>query len=64
MTIYTYDPEKHIVKYEGETVYFYCGLELTDEAIHILDIYFKRKSPQDALIDNILKRHCCGKDKK
>ena len=61
MIIYIYDPEKHTVKYEGKTVYFYCGLELTDEAIDILDIYFGRKSPQDALIDNILKHHLSGK---
>ena len=64
MTVYVYDSKKHVVKYHDEKVYFYCGLELTDEAIHILDIYFKRKTPQDALIDNILKRHCCKKGEK
>ena len=61
MTVYTYDSEKHVVKYEGNTVYFYCGLELTDDAIHILDIYFRRLSPQDALVDKILKCHYCKK---
>ena len=61
MTGYIYDAQKHTVKYKDETVYFYCGIELTDDAIHILDIYFKRLSPQDALIDKILKGHFCKK---
>ena len=64
MTIYVYNSEKHIVKYKDKTVYFYCGLELTDEAIHILDIYFGRKSLQDALIDSISRCHYCEKAKK
>lgn len=61
MNIYVYDSQKHTVKYKDETIYFYCGSELTDEAMHILDIHFGRKLPQDALIDSISKCYYCKK---
>ena len=63
MIRYIYDPEKQIVEFEGRSVVLYCGPELTDEAIFILDIYFGRLSPQDALIDRIGKCQYCKKGK-
>lgn len=54
-----YDPQKHIVEYEGMSIDFYCGPELTEEAINILKLYFGIVSPQDAFLDNMLKCHKC-----
>jgi hypothetical protein len=63
MSAIIYDAQGKIAKCKDESIAFYCGPELTEAAINILQIYFGIISPQDALINNISKCHYCKKDK-
>lgn len=64
MSAIIYDAQKKIAKCKDESIAFYCGPELTEAAINILQIYFGIISPQDAWINNISKCHYCKKGQK
>ena len=63
MSAIIYDSKEKIARCKDESIAFYCGPELTPDAINILQIHFRIISPQDALINNISKCHFCKKDK-
>lgn len=54
---YTYDPKEKTVTFQGKIVNFYCGEELTADAVSVLDLYFGFLTPQQALVDRMLEKH-------
>ena len=47
---YLYDPVKKTVTYKDEVVPFYCGPELNDTTVILLDFYFQRINLQETFI--------------
>ena len=47
---YLYDPVEKTVTYKDQIVQFYCGPELGDTAIILLDFYFQRTNLQETFI--------------
>lgn len=47
---YLYDPVKKTITYKNEVVSFYCGPELNDIAVVLLDFHFKTTGLQETLV--------------
>ena len=47
---YTYNPVEKTVRYKDQIIQFYCGPELNDLAIILLDFYFQRDNLQETFI--------------
>ena len=50
MVVYTYDPVQGTVNYKDQIVQFYCGPELNDTAIILLDLHFGLSDLQNTAI--------------
>ena len=53
---YTYDPNKKTITYQGKIINFYCGEELSLDALAVLNLHFGLITPQQAFIDKSLEK--------
>ncbi len=54
--IYIYDPEEKTITFKDKVINFYCGEDLTADAVSVLNLYFGFLTPQQALVDRMLER--------